>query len=213
MQHRQRTELDIFAINLDAILVTKQSWGIEGEENEVERKIQSYRDFLEHNRNKGDKNEKLLCVERKVKDIFKVHNYVEQNMINENKFETASITEGKITWSSKADRKRKTSESFRSELLQSGEQSESKGKVNIFEETFKNKNHEYTARQTEDRRAKKHTSHNKERMKNVFPESNIHYLMPNFSESILRKLRAFIRNEYIEDLKDEEENIVFLFEG
>lgn len=58
---------------------------------------------------------------------------------------------------------------------------------------------------------KKNMSHNKERNKNLFLESNIHYIMPYFNEPILKKLKAFVRNEYIEELKDEEENIVFLF--
>lgn len=45
---------------------------------------------------------------------------------------------------------------------------------------------------------KKHSSHNKERLKNQYVESNIHYIMPNYNECTLKKLRAFIKNEYIE---------------
>lgn len=46
LQQQRRTELDIFETNLNAILVTKQTWGIEAAENEVSRKIQSFREYL-----------------------------------------------------------------------------------------------------------------------------------------------------------------------
>lgn len=38
---------------------------------------------------------------------------------------------------------------------------ENKGKVNIFEETFRNKNHEYNAGQKEEAKIKKYLTHNK----------------------------------------------------
>ena len=36
--------------------------------------------------------------------------------------------------------------------------------------------------------------------------------MPNYSDLTLRKLKAFFKGEYIEELREEEEGIVFLFE-
>lgn len=41
---------------------------------------------------------------------------------------------------------------------------------------------------------KKNTSHNKERVKGIFAESNIHYIIPTFNETTLKKLKAFIKN-------------------
>ena len=58
------------------------------------------------------------------------------------------------------------------------------------------------AGQKEERKMKKNASHNKERLKDQFINANIHYCMPSYNEEAKRKLRAFIKNEYIEELKD-----------
>ena len=58
------------------------------------------------------------------------------------------------------------------------------------------------AGQKEESKMKKYSSHNKERLKHQYIQSNVHYIMPNYSESILRKLKAFFKGEYIEELRD-----------
>lgn len=85
-------------------------------------------------------------------------------------------------------------------------------KINIFEKTYTSTTHEYVAGQKEESKMKKNSSHNKERLRNQYSESNIHYIMASYNESTLKKLRAFLRKEFVEEFKDEEDSIIFLFE-
>ena len=83
------------------------------------------------------------------KGIFKLCNYVDQNANSQNKFETTSITEGTCPNEIKNGKKRRTSETFKSQMLQAehAEYFLNSGKVNIFEKTYQSKNHEYVAGQ------------------------------------------------------------------
>ena len=75
-------------------------------------------------------------------------------------------------------------------------------KVNIFEKTYTSTTHQYVAGQKEESKTKKLSSHNKERLRNQYSDSNIHYFMASFTEPTLKKLRAFLRKEFIEEFKD-----------
>ena len=37
--------------------------------------------------------------------------------------------------------------------------------------------------------------------------------MPNYTEQALKKLKSLMKKEYVDDLKDQEDRILFLFEG
>jgi len=59
------------------------------------------------------------------------------------------------------ERKRKNSDCVQSDILDTFDHESHKGKINIFEETYRNKNHEYNAGQKNEKKTKKNISHNK----------------------------------------------------
>lgn len=85
-----------------------------------------------------------------------------------------------------------------------------KPKINIFEETLRNK--EYNIASMSKQKSKKFLSHNKERLRGNCKESSIHYMMSYFNESNLRKLAKVIRKEFYESLSQEQIKINESFE-
>lgn len=76
--------------------------------------------------------------------------------------------------------------------------------VNIFEETYKKK--EYMPKMNLYKRQNKKITHNKERQKKNYRESNLHYMMTYFNESSLQHLSAFFHKP---EARTEEEKIIY----
>jgi predicted lipase len=97
----KNSEIDIFAADLDKIIIGKKQWTLEAGQNEVENKLQSYRGFIEKNISRNIKEERQSVIEKTAKAIFKESNDIEEEFNSGEAYETMSNDEFKFNYSDK----------------------------------------------------------------------------------------------------------------